>query len=140
MNTDTLLPTRLKAASPGLGHASQVEVERRAAELALIDGRNTVSDADLALAAAELAGGGTTAEAPEADAELEQVTTWDEPPTQTGHLVAVPPLEDENNISEQLIDDGLEEADHDTRVAAEQLKHPGLVLTPAPETETTPSR
>lgn len=140
MNADTPLPTRLRAASPGLGHASQTEIEQRAAELALIDGRNTVSDADLALAAAELAGGGTTAEAPEADSELEQVTTWDEPPTQTGHLVAVPPLEDENNISEQLIDDGLEEADHDTRVAAEQLKHPGLVLTPAPETETAPSR
>lgn len=132
MNTDTFLPTRLKAAAPGLGHPSQTEIDARAAELALIDGRNTVSEADLALAAAELTGGGTTAEAPEADAELEQVTTWDEPPTQTGHLVAIPPLEDENNISEQLIEDGLEEADHDTRVAAEQLRHPGLVLNPAP--------
>lgn len=132
MNTDTLLPTRLKAASPGLGHPSQAEIDERAAELALIDGRNSVSEADLALAAAELAGGGTTAEAPEADAELEQVTTWDEPPTQTGHLVTIPPLEDENNISEQLIEDGLEEADHDTRVAAEQLQHPGLVLKPVP--------
>ncbi len=140
MNTETLLPTRLKAGSPGLGHASQVEIERRAAELALIDGRSIVSDADMALAAAELAGGGTTAEAPEADADLEQVTAWDEPPMQTGHLVAVPPLEDESNISEQLIDDGLEEADHDTRVAAEQLKHPGLVLTPAPDSSTAPSR
>lgn len=140
MNTDTMLPTRLKAGSPGLGHPSQTEIDARAAELALIDGRNTVSDADLAMAAAELAGGGTTAEVPEADAELEEITTWDEPPTQTGHLVAAPPLEDENNISEQLIEDGLEEADHDTRVAAEQLKHPGLVLTPAPETTREPSR
>lgn len=133
MNTDTVLPTRLKAGSPGLGHANQTEVEERAAELALSDGRQTVTDADLALAAAELAGGGTTAEAPEADSELEQVTTWDEPPTQTGHLVATTPLEDENNVAEQLVEDGLEEADHDIRVAAEKARHPGLVISPAPE-------
>jgi hypothetical protein len=118
MISDNILPTRLKAGSPGLGHASQVEIERRAKELALTDGRETYSDADLALAAAELAGGGTTAEAPEADADLEQVTVWDEPPTQTGHLVSPPPLEDESAIAEQLVDDGLEEADHDIRVVA----------------------
>ena len=56
MNTDTMLPTRLKAGSPGLGHPSQTEIDARAAELALIDGRSTVSDADLAMAAAELMG------------------------------------------------------------------------------------
>jgi len=118
MITDTILPTRLKAGSPGLGHASQVEVERRAKELALTDGRETYTDADLAVAAAELAGGGTSTEAPEADAELEEVTAWDEPPTQTGHLVAPIPLEDEAAIAEQLVEDGLDEADHDIRVAA----------------------
>lgn len=118
MITDTVLPTRLKAASPGLGHASQTEVDRRARELALSDGRDNVTDADLALAAAELAGGGTSAEAPEADADLEQVTVWDEPPTQTGHLISPVPLDDENAIAEQLVEDGLEEADHDIRVVA----------------------
>ncbi|WP_294233413.1 hypothetical protein [Prosthecobacter sp.] len=30
-----------------------------------------------------------------------------------------PPLDDENAIAEQLVDDGLEEADHDIRVASE---------------------
>ncbi len=118
MITDTILPTRLKAAAPGLGHASQTEVDRRAKELALSDGRENVTDADLALAAAELAGGGTTAEAPEADGDLEQMTVWDEPPTQTGHLVPPVPLEDDSAIAEQLIEDGLEEADHDIRVVA----------------------
>lgn len=133
MNTnDPVLPTRLRAGSPGLGYPSQAEVEQRAAELALSDGRQKVTEADLALAAAELAGGGTTTEAPEADPGLEQVTTWDDPPTQTGHLVATPPLDDENSVAEQLVDDGLEEADHDIRVAAEEAKHPGLVIQPAP--------
>lgn len=119
MSADTVLPTRLRAGAPGLGQGSQIEIEQRAAELAMSDGRELISDADLAMAAAELAGGGTTTEAPEADEMLEQVTTWDEPPTQTGHLVPTPPLEDENAIAEQLVDDGLEEADHDIRVASE---------------------
>ncbi|MDZ4403972.1 CBS domain-containing protein [Prosthecobacter sp.] len=116
------LPTRLKAGSPGLGEASQIEVEDRATELALIDGRETVSDADLAQAAAELAGGGTTTEAPEADPALEALTARDDPPPQTGHLVAAVPLQDEDNIAEQLIEDGLEEAEHDSRVVAENEK------------------
>ncbi|MDP1589308.1 MAG: hypothetical protein Q8M07_16275 [Prosthecobacter sp.] len=120
MNPNNALPTRLKAGSPGLGQASQMEVEQRAAELAVSDGRETISDADLAVAAAELAGGGTTTEAVEIDATLEQTTLWEDPPPQTGHLVATPPLEDENNIAEQLVEDGLEEADHDSRVAAEE--------------------
>jgi hypothetical protein len=122
MSADTILPTRLKAGSPGLGQASQVEIEQRAAELALSDGREIVSDADLAVAAAELAGGGTTAEPLEADATLEQPPLWDDPPPQTGHLVATLPIEDESSIAERLVDDGLEEADHDIRAAAEVKK------------------
>lgn len=113
------LPQRLKAGAPGLGEASQIEVEDRATELALIDGRETVSDADLAHAAAELAGGGTTTEAPEADPLLDQLTTQRDPPPQTGHLVAAAPLQDEDNIAEQFVEDGLEAAEHDSRVAAE---------------------
>ena len=133
MKTDeSMLPTRLKAGSPGLGHANQTDIEQRAAELALSDGRQVVTEADLALAAAELAGGGTSAEAPEADSDLEQVTTWDEAPADTGHLVAKVPLEDETNVAEQLVEDGLEEADHDIRVASEQAAHPGLQVRGAP--------
>lgn len=119
MNPNNALPIRLKAGSPGLGQASQMEVEQRAAELAVSDGRETISNADLAMAAAELAGGGTTTETVEIDAVLDPTPFWEEPPPQTGHLVATPPLEDESNIAEQLVEDGLEEADHDSRVAAE---------------------
>ncbi len=113
MNTGTLLPTRLRAAAPGLGEGSQIEVEQRAAELALSDGREKVSDGDLAQAAAELAGGGTTLEKPETGAGL------NEPPLQTGHLVVAADPVDDDNIAEQLIENGLEEADHDIRLAAE---------------------
>jgi len=120
MNADTLLPNRIRASSPGLGQGSQVEIELRAAELALSDGRERVTDADLALAAAELAGAGTTIEVTDVGAALLSTTTTDRSTLQTGHLeVTSSAEENDNSIAEQLIGSGLEEADHDIRVAAE---------------------
>jgi hypothetical protein len=119
MNTSPAVPTRLRASSPGLGQGSQIEIEQRAAELAISDGRGTVSDADLVQAAAELAGGGMSIAAPEADAAAEKVTTWDEPPGQSSHRLPSAATEEEESTGEQLVGNGLEEADHDTRAAAE---------------------
>jgi hypothetical protein len=50
------LPSRLKAATPGLGQASQTDVERRAKELAATDGRADFTETDLQKAAQELDG------------------------------------------------------------------------------------
>ena len=118
MNQNSILPTRLKAAAPGLGQASQTEIELRAVELAVSDGRHTFTDADLNRAAAELAGGGAT----EADPALGEMTSWDDPPEQSGHRVASTPSDDASNIAERLIQNGLDEADHDIRVAAADEK------------------
>ena len=119
MNPDPILPTRLRAGSPGLGQACQADIERRAAELARSDGRNSFTDADLTLAAKELAGGENAPAAQSSDPGIDQVTAWDDPPDQAGRRVAPAAQEDERNIAEHLIQDGLEEADHDIRVAAE---------------------
>lgn len=120
MSADTLLPNRIRASSPGLGQGSQIEIEQRAAELALSDGRDKVTDADLALAAAELAGAGTTIEVTDAGEALLSTTAADKLTLQTGHLeVTSSAEENDNSIAEQLIGSGLEEADHDIRVAAE---------------------
>ena len=119
MKTNPILPIRLKAGSPGLGEATQADIDRRAAELALSDGRSSYTDADLAHAAAELGGGDKTPPAPELEPGLEEVTAWDDPPAQEGHRIEPTLLEDEGSIAEQLISDGIEEADHDIRAAAE---------------------
>ena len=120
MSADPLLPNRIRASSPGLGQGSQIEIEQRAAELALSDGRDKVTDADLALAAAELAGAGTTIEVTDAGEALLSTTVADKLTLQTGHLeVTSSAEENDNSIAEQLIGSGLEEADHDIRVAAE---------------------
>lgn len=120
MSADSQLLNRIRASAPGLGQGSRLEIEERAAELALSDGREKVSDADLALAAAELAGGGTTMEVPEAGGAVKSLTGRYELPLQCGHLeITSSTEEDGNSIAEQLIENGLEEADHDIRVAAE---------------------
>ncbi|WP_395748936.1 hypothetical protein [Prosthecobacter sp.] len=120
MSAETILPKRLRAAAPCLGQGSQIEVEQRAAELALSDGREKVDDRDLAQAAAELAGGGTTLKAPKSEFSVNSLNERDELPVQTGHLVNTASSdEDVENIAEQLIGNGLEEADHDIRVTAE---------------------
>jgi hypothetical protein len=114
------IPSRLKAGAPGLGEAAQIDVERRAAELARIDGRTKVTDADVMHAARELAGTAEPVAIPGTDDPALEITAWDDPVDQSGHRVPPLPLEDEAPIAERLIGDGLLEADHDTRVAAEE--------------------
>lgn len=119
MSADDSIPTRLKAAQPGLGEAAEIDVQRRAEELARSDGRDAVTDADLTRAAAELSGASTAPDAPEAtDPALGEMTAWDDPIDQAGRRVPAVPLEDEVSAAEQLVQDGLEEADHSTRNAA----------------------
>jgi hypothetical protein len=118
MNTNSAIPERLKASAPALGQASQGEVDQRAAELALIDGRDEMTETDIYMAAAELAGDGTTTESLDGDAATDALIAPDDPLPPTGRLVTQQPLNDESNLAEQLIEDGLEEADHDTRLAA----------------------
>lgn len=120
MKPDAPLPDRLKAGSPALGEAANTDIERRAAELAHCDGRASFTDADLSRAAAELAAASAPPPAPEAaDPSLAQVTAWDDPVGQAGHRIVRAQPEDEASIDERLVLDGLEEADHDIRTAAE---------------------
>ena len=121
MKPHPIIPTRLKAASPGLGYPSQVEIDARAAEIALSDGRTQFTEADTDRAISELSGGRPDPTAPEADPTLEEFASEDalepaEPPLEP------PPQAEDPNLAEILIEEGLQEADHDTRVAAEDQK------------------
>lgn len=113
------LPERLRAGSPGLGAASAAEIEIRAGELARSDGRSAFTEADLDRAARELAGSPGSLPPPElTNPMVEQLTTWDEPLDAEGHRVHENRLDDETSVAEQLIEEGMREADHDSRVAA----------------------
>ena len=104
------LPNRLKAAGSGLGEASQTDIDCRAAELAQIDGRNAFTDRDLARAAAEL--GATSNDGGQG--------THDEAIGDQGKRSQWARLENDSNLGEQLMEQGLAEADHDQRLASSE--------------------
>jgi hypothetical protein len=119
MNSDSVIPVRLKAGQAGLGEPTQAALEVRAAELARSDGRSAVTEADLRNAAAELSAANPPPGPPEiGDSVVGEITAWDDPLDQSGHRVSPLRQEDEAPVAERLILDGLEEADHDTRLAS----------------------
>jgi hypothetical protein len=103
------LPGRLKAAGGGLGQASQTNIDRRAAELAQMDGRDAFTDDDLKRAAAEL--GACSNSGAGSD-------PWEEAAEDVGKRTRRPTLENETNLGEQLTQDGMADAEHDRRVDA----------------------
>lgn len=108
----------------GLGVPSPENVEQRAQELAKIDGRTEANESDLASATAELLGTGVHDVPPETgSSETESLTGWTAPSTLGTQAARVLP-EDDANIAEILIEEGLEEADHDQRLSAARENPP----------------
>ncbi|HEX8371404.1 MAG TPA: hypothetical protein VF585_01375 [Chthoniobacterales bacterium] len=60
----------------------------------------------------------TSAE-PEVDEQTEKLIAWDESPVSSGGMVPRVPLEDNVPPTEQLTDEGLDIADSEQRIAAE---------------------
>ena len=90
---------------------------RRAEELARIDGRTEPHARDFIEARQELTTTGSITAAPEAG-ELENLTAWDTPLKARGTHRSEHGTEDESNIAEKLVEEGVEEADHDQRLSA----------------------
>jgi hypothetical protein len=112
-------PNRISLGADGLGEISEAQVETRASELARTEGRNSVTDADRDRARVELTNVPGEPVAPEAaEPGLEQLTSWDEAPEESGHRASRVLPENDENIAEQLVQEGLEEAEHDLRVTA----------------------
>jgi hypothetical protein len=96
----------------GLGTVTREMVERRAKEIAIINGRSSkdFTENDWLQAKHELMGDNVEIEEEEPVAAL---TRWDEEPGTSGHHVenAAPP--DEQTVAEHLVEEGVEEANHD---------------------------
>ncbi len=86
-----------------------------------MDGRPAASAADLIRARDEI-NSPVTPDAPEVDATTARLQEWDESPESSGHMVPRIPPEDEVSATELLIEEGLEEADHDQRLSAPRAK------------------
>ena len=127
MNDNSHPAGKISLHGDGLGAPSPDEVEKRAREIALIAERDPdeFTDADWDQARRELLGT-QASNAPEETAEnADLVEEWSVVASSSGHRAHR--VEDEENLGEQLVSDGLEEAAHDQMVEArkEELKQEG---------------
>lgn len=110
----------------GIGDLNDDDVEKRAAEIALIRGRPTdrVSDEDRAQALAELQGEMLPAST-DTDGESRGALSRDpsEPVSIPGRQTANVEGEDETQAVERLASEGVEEAQHDQMLASRQREH-----------------
>jgi hypothetical protein len=128
MKTNPLKDGALTENSAGIGTVTGKMVQKRAAELAVLDGRSgrEVSKADREQAKQELTG------EPELDpkeAVLEaapEAERWDPVPGSTGHKMPVAPSEDEDDEgrsdNERLVEEGIAEAGLDQMRSAAKTK------------------
>jgi hypothetical protein len=102
-------------------------VEKRAREIALIAERDPdeFTDADWEQARRELLGNQPAGAPEETNENAEVVEEWNVVASSTGHRA--PRIEDEENLGEKLVTDGIEEAAHDQMVEArkEELEQEG---------------
>jgi hypothetical protein len=97
----------------GVGTVTLQMVEARAREIARSDGRAQPNDLDRTRAREELTGPASHSEKP--PTRDEPGRDWEMPLVSSGEKAPTVRPEDEENIPEQLIQEGIEEADHDQR-------------------------
>jgi hypothetical protein len=104
----------------GLGAPSPELVEKRAREIAMIDERNPddFTDGDWEQAHRELVGMQSMAAPEETEQNAEVVEEWNVVASSTGHRAPRAGLKEDENLGEQLVSDGLEEATHDQMLEA----------------------
>jgi hypothetical protein len=97
----------------GVGAVTPQMIEERAREIAHSDGRAQPNDLDHARAREELIG--ATSESDKPATRKEPGRDWGMPLVSSGEKAPTVRPEDEENIPEKLIQEGIDEADHDQR-------------------------
>jgi hypothetical protein len=125
MKIDPVNEPALIINSTGIGTVTRKMVRERAAELALINGREAkdVSKTDWEQAKRELTGGLELDPEEELIEEAPESERWDPLAGSTGQIVTVPSTDDgEDNegtsIGERLVNEGVNEAEHDQMLQA----------------------
>jgi hypothetical protein len=109
----------------GIGAVTRDMVHARTRELAVISGRaaHEASQADYEQAKRELTGESDIDRQDEVLESLPESKRWDPVPGSEGRMDPEPPSEDEDeegrNESAQLVEEGVQEAEHDLMVQAE---------------------
>ena len=100
----------------GLGTVTPQMIEERAREIARSDGRSQPNDLDRNYAREQLTG--ATSDSEKLPTREEPGRDWQMPLVSTGEQAPSVRPEDNENIVEKLIQEGIEEADHDQRLSA----------------------
>ena len=114
MMDETHFKGKIVRGTEGLGTVTPRMIEERAQEIARTDGRNRPNDLDRSSAREELTGTGSGAE--KVPMREEPGRDWEMPLVSTGEKAPTVRPENDQNIPEELIQEGIEEADHDQRV------------------------
>ena len=104
--------------SEGIGTVTSQMIEERARELARSDGRAQPNDLDRTRSREELTG--ATSESEKPPTREEPGRDWAMPLVSTGEKAPTVRPEDDENIPEKLVQEGVEEADHDQRLSSGQ--------------------
>jgi hypothetical protein len=99
--------------SEGIGTVTPQLIEKLAQEIARSDGRSQPNDLDRTTAHEELTGAPGSEKSPTRE---EPGRDWQMPLVSTGEKAPTVRPEDDQNIPEKLVQEGVEEADHDQRV------------------------
>jgi hypothetical protein len=122
-----LAPGKISVHGDGVGVPSPDAVEKRAREIAMIAERNPdeFTDADWDQARRELLGAQANNAPEETEENAEVVEEWNVVASSIGHRA--PRVEDDENLGEQLVTDGIEEAVHDQMLEArkEEIEQEG---------------
>ena len=118
---ETSIP-RIQIHGQGIGEISSDDIHRRAVELARLENRHTPNKADHQRALEELEQVGPPPP-PEADESEAPVRKWSESMASSGHRAPKVGFDDDH-LSEQLVEEGLAEAERDQRLSAGQLNPP----------------
>jgi hypothetical protein len=97
----------------GLGTVTREMVLKRAKELAMISGRDHILDSDFAQAKRELTREEDLPPDPDATEKLTEDERWEPVPESVGKEGPKVPAPDEQTFAEKLVEEGVEDAEHD---------------------------
>jgi hypothetical protein len=119
MKATETIKGRISGRFNGLGTVTPEMVEQRAREIALISGRvaEEFNEADLEEARAELTGADALEEQREEEPGAAAGSLRDIVPGTSGHKIAPKLPSDEQRMAEQLVQEGVDEAEHHSMLA-----------------------
>jgi len=107
---------KILSGTEGVGTVTSQMIEERAREIARSEGRSQPNDLDRTYAREQLTG--ATSESEKLPTREEPGRDWQMPLVSTGEKAPTVRPEDDENIVQKLVEEGIEEADHDQRLSA----------------------